>query len=98
MKFQQASQVVTRHVAGELVLVCTEPPAEGSARQVGDFFVLNGSAEVLWEALTSAASRADLAQRLLEHYELSREQALSDVDDFLATLKTFGMLDTVERD
>lgn len=51
---------------------------------------LNDSGAMLWEHLEPGSSRETLAQALTEHYEVSYEQALCDVDDFMEKLLQAG--------
>lgn len=92
---RRAPGVVTRRVAGELVLVCTAAPSDASVqRQAGDFFVLNPTAELLWEALSEheGCSRDDLARRLIDEWEIPHERALVDVDAFLDVARVYGVI------
>ena len=50
------------------------------------------SGVLLWRALEHGAERQDLAQALTAEYEVSDQQALADVDEFLALLRKAGCL------
>lgn len=54
----------------------------------------NESAAVLWRELTSGTTREQLAERLVERFELDAAQAQADVDLFLADLQARGLLET----
>ena len=78
-------------------------------RQVGDTWVvvpvgeamvslnamltLNESGALLWQKLEQAAGRETLADVLTGEYDVSREQALADADEFVAKLKKFGCIE-----
>jgi PqqD family protein of HPr-rel-A system len=96
VKFVHAPGIVARRIADELVLVCTEPPTSATRRSAGDFFVLSETAEELWAALAEPRTSEELAQWLLDRYELSPQQAAADVAGFLASLRDFGMVREVE--
>ena len=51
---------------------------------------LNDSGAMLWEYLEPGCTREDLAQTLTEKYDVSYEQALCDVDEFLEKLLQVG--------
>ena len=51
---------------------------------------LNNSGALLWQLLEQGADREALADALTERYDVSRIQALADVDEFYATLVSAG--------
>ena len=51
---------------------------------------LNNSGALLWQLLEQGADREGLADALTERYDVSRIQALADVDEFYATLVSAG--------
>ena len=57
------------------------------------YLSLNGSAAVLWEALSKGASQNDLARSLMEEYGISAEIAERDVGAFLEAMKDNQFLD-----
>lgn len=54
---------------------------------------LNESGVLLWNALKQCADREALADALLSEYNVDRDQALTDVDEFLAKLNQAGCLE-----
>lgn len=88
-RWRRAAGVVTRRVAGELVLV---PVAGvGQARDTR-FFVLNETAERLWSLLETPRSPEDLARHLTYEFEVDASRARADVDAFLADLDAQGAI------
>jgi hypothetical protein len=85
--WRRAPGVVTRKVAGEVVLV---PVASGRQQRDTRFFVLNESAERLWSLLESPRSADELAQHLTTEFEVEASRARADVDAFLADLDAQG--------
>jgi hypothetical protein len=73
-----------RRVEGEVI-----------ALDLGDqrYLAVNGSGAVLWELLTAGTTRAALVGALRDTYGLDEAQAAADVDAFLATLDTRGLLE-----
>ena len=51
---------------------------------------LNDSGAMLWQKLEEGADREELADALTSQYEVSRSQALADVDEFYAILVNAG--------
>jgi hypothetical protein len=89
-RWQRASSVIARRVAGETVLVPlsarTSDPEYKSAR----LYVLNETGEYLWSLLDSPRSSRDLAQNLTDEFETTSGRAHSDVEAFLAALRDIG--------
>ena len=53
---------------------------------------LNGSGALLWKTLEQGATREELVQALTSRYDVSREEATRDVDEFIETLNKVGCL------
>ena len=51
---------------------------------------LNDSGAMLWQKLEEGAGREELADALTAQYDVSRSQALADVDEFYAILVSAG--------
>lgn len=94
-RYVRAPGVVAREVAGELVLVSTAPVSAGG--RAGEFFVLNDTAEALWQALATAATADELTHRLVASYDIAPEQAASDVRGFLEAVCSFGVVQQLEE-
>lgn len=56
------------------------------------YFRVNGSGALLWRKLADGENRPDLEQVLVDTYGLPSEQAASDVDTFLADVRSHGLL------
>ena len=54
---------------------------------------LNESGVLLWNALAQGADRESLADLLTTVYDVSREEALGDVDEFIDILLKSGCLE-----
>ena len=57
------------------------------------YFQLNGSGTHLWRRLVDGCERRDLEVSLIEHYDVTEEQATADVEAFLAELHANRLLD-----
>ena len=89
--WRRAQGVVTRRVAGELVLVPVAGAGSGPARDTR-FFVLNETAERLWSLLEEPRTPAELARHLTYEFEVDGARARADVDAFLADLSAQGAI------
>lgn len=90
--YSRAGRVVSRRVAGEIVLVPMTQRTVDPVRRTADLFVLNKTGEYLWELLSTPRSAQELARNLSETFEVSMDEAVSDVSDFVASLMEIGAL------
>lgn len=95
--YARAGRVVSRRVAGEIVLVPMTQRTADAVRRTADLFVLNKTGEHLWELLTTPRSAEDLARNLIETFEVSADEAANDVSNFLASLVEIGALTESEN-
>ena len=56
---------------------------------------LNDSGAMLWQKLEEGAGREELADALTARYDVSRSQALADVDEFYAILVSAGCAEAI---
>jgi hypothetical protein len=78
-----------RQVAGTWVVL---PLAEETLNFNG-MLTLNETGVFLWHLLEKGSTREDLATALTDEYEVSFEEALTDVDAYLARLNQIGCLE-----
>ena len=89
MVYKVKSGFVVRRIGTQIMAV----PVGQQTSVIHGMIALSESAELLWQALTTGSDEAQLADILLEHYEVSRETALSDVRNFLQGLRQQGALE-----
>lgn len=91
---RRAAGFVARRIAGELVVVpvLSREAASGASLP---FFVLNESAETLWEALVEPHSPDELVRLLTKGWEVSADQAREDVTAFLTELRALGAVEDI---
>ncbi len=80
---------ILRTIAGEDMLI---PLGETSADLSG-IVTLNGTAAVIWKALTENCTKAHAVDVVLQTYEIDRETAQTDVDAFWDRLAALGLLE-----
>jgi hypothetical protein len=82
MKYERATGVVKREIAGEVFLV----PVKQKLADMQNLFVLHGCGEVIWDQLDGRLTGGDLAGRLAESCDVAASDAEKDVDAFLAEM------------
>jgi Coenzyme PQQ synthesis protein D (PqqD) len=80
------SRVTWREVDGEVVAVDVN---------TAEYLTMNGSGALLWRALASGATEEELASTLVGTYEISSDQADTDVDLFLRVLRDRGLVNCI---
>ena len=89
-ELRRGERFVYRYVAGEHFLVALHRDRSAP------LFAFTPTAAALWEYLIDWRHASALADFLVDHFEVSREQATGDVKDFLEQLGSLGALDTRE--
>ena len=77
---------VLRQVLGSWVVL----PLGAATVDFNGMLLLNDSGALLWKRLEEGADREDLADVLTAEYDVSRQQALADVDEFYDILVRAG--------
>ena len=80
---------VLRQVADNWVVL----PVGAVSVNFNGMISLNESGVLLWRALENGGDREALADALLSEYEVERDVALADVDEFIATLTKAGCIE-----
>jgi hypothetical protein len=94
--YVRSPNVAVRRVAGETILVPFDVASSDLVTRTAEFFVLNATAEWLWEALATAQDRETLARNLMDAYAVSAERAEADVDAFVHSLLEIGAIQPSE--
>ena len=94
--YVRSPDVVVRRVAGETILVPFGVSSTDLVTRTAEFFVLNGTAEQLWEQLATASDRTTLARNLMDAWAISAERAEADVDAFVHSLLEIGAIQPSE--
>lgn len=82
------SEYILKKIATEFIVV---PTGQESVNFNG-IISLNGSGALLFETLQKGATRDVLEALLLDTYNVSKEQANIDLEAFLETIRTNGLL------
>lgn len=80
---------ILKNIAGSWVVL----PTAAATLDFTGMLTLNESGRFLWNQLSQGASCESLAKSLTEEYYIDYETALSDVNDFVLTLKNAGCVE-----
>lgn len=58
----------------------------------GRYYEFTGIGSFIWQALDEPKERAELAAQILERYAVSPEQCEADLERFVGSLKTAGLV------
>ena len=83
------SDFALRQVADTWVVL----PLREESVNFNGMLTLNEAGALLWQALEQGSDREALAEVLLKEYEVERQQALTDVDEFLEKLQNVGCVE-----
>ncbi len=78
-----------RQVAGTWVVL----PLSSATVDFTGMLTLNDTGIVLWNMLETDTTREAMANALAEEYDVTYEQALADIDEFVAKLNAAGCID-----
>ncbi|MBQ8586646.1 MAG: PqqD family protein [Oscillospiraceae bacterium] len=79
---------VLREIAGDLLLV----PTGKTALDLNGMLTLNEVGGEIWKMLDEVESEEEIVDRLLEDYDVQREELQRDVREFLDKLRELGIL------
>lgn len=79
---------IVREVAGEYIMI----PMGESALAFSGLVATSEVGAFLCECLKEDVSREQLVSKVLEEYEVDRETASADVDEFLQTLEKLNLV------
>lgn len=81
--------LVLREVAGTWVVL----PLAAKALDFNGMLSLNETGVMLWHLLENECTKEELVTALLNEYDVSKDIASADVDEFLQTLRKAGCLE-----
>jgi hypothetical protein len=87
--FIRSMSVVSRRVAGETLIV----PVRGKVGDLASIYSFNETGSLIWQALESPKSLADLIDAIEQEYSVAREQAEKDVVQFLSDTLSVGLVE-----
>lgn len=89
-RFTLLPDVVTRNVAGELVIV----PVKAGAAELDSLFTLNQVATFIWQFLLEKESvdEESIVKALVENFEIDSDTASEDLREFSEALSEAGLI------
>lgn len=86
------TELKTPKIAPDLIWRLLDNNAVVVSPRVGEVRVLNGVGTIIWQLLVEGHSTSDIEEHLVEHYDVSPEQARRDLDGFFGDLTERGVL------
>lgn len=80
---------IIRKIGGQIMAV----PTGKMTSEIHGMIVLTESGELLWNALVNGAEIENLADILVENYEVERETAFADAEKFVSGLMLQGAIE-----
>ena len=77
-----------RDIAGEYVVL----PTGDTALKFGGLISLNDVSRLIWEDLEQKKDKEKILEDILENFDVSRDQALADLDEFLDRMLQHDLL------
>jgi len=87
--FQKNSQMVTRRIAGEMVLV----PLRKNVGDLDNIYTLNETGAVVWNLLDGKRSLRGIVEELVREFEIEETEASRDVVELIAQLLQAGAVE-----
>ena len=79
---------VVREIAGDTIIV----PVGETALHFNGMITINKTGAALWEVLEKGGEKEDLVRVLTDRFEVTEEEAKTDVEEFLDQLKAQNFL------
>ena len=80
---------ILREIIGEVVAI----PVGDALLAFNGMICINPVGAVIWQGLQAEKTRDEILEAIVEHFEVSREEAAGDLDDFLLRLKENNLLE-----
>lgn len=87
MKIKQG--FVMRDVAGQAVAIATGEASKSFHGMVK----LNDTGAVIWNGIEKGLDEAEIAEQLTAGYDVEADQALKDVESFIARMRDAGLVE-----
>ncbi len=86
--YVKAPDLVARHIAGETIIV----PVRAKVAELDCLFTLNEVASLAWDLLDGQATLGQIAEQIVERFEVSIEEASHDLGELLGALAAEGLV------
>lgn len=82
-------EFVVRQVMDHVVAI----PVGSTALRFNGMILLNDVSKLIWDCLMEGSSFEQITQSVTQHFEVSEEEAKTDIAEFLDKLRQMQMLD-----
>lgn len=86
--FKKNGEIVSRKVAGELILV----PVQGELANMQRIFALDEVADCIWEQLDGEKNLDEILSNILDMFGVERKKAREDLMKFIEELQGAGLI------
>lgn len=90
--YRRRSDVVKRRIAGETLLI----PIRGEIANMEILFVLDPTAEFIWDRLDGTRTGGDILQAVVESFDVEAQTAGNDLAGFIAELEKAQIVEQPE--
>ena len=91
MIYRKKENVVSRRIAGEILLV----PIRGNLANMERLYVLDEVGEQIWADLDGKKNLEDIRDRICGKFEVDQERAKSDIEEYISKLHTADLIEEV---
>ena len=78
-----------KEVAGSYMVI----PVGNELVDMNCMITLNESGAFLWQRLSEETTKEDVLSAMLREYDVDKETAVADIDEFIGSLRSIGALD-----
>ena len=81
-------EFITRHILDDTVVL----PVGNTAIEFNNMIMLNSVSLVIWQCLENDVSFDDILKAVTDNFEVSQEQAVDDIREFLDGMRSYNLL------
>lgn len=82
-------EFITRQILDDTVVL----PVGNTAIEFNNMIILNSVSLVIWQCLEKDVSFDDILKAVTDNFEVSQEQAVADIREFLDGMRSYNLLD-----
>ena len=87
-RFNKKSDLVTRDISGETIIV----PVEGHVGDLDSIYTLNEVGSTIWALIDGQTSVDQIVAAICDQYEVTPEEARRDVVELIDSLEAAGLI------
>lgn len=89
---KRLEEFISREVMGTHVLM----PVGATTQKFSGMILTTETGAFIWEHIEDVSSAQEMAELLTQEFEVSREEALADVEALFAQFKAAGWIESIE--